>query len=264
MEYLTISDTSGRAHKLGFPTMLSEVSLSQKVAFDVAMDNITKWVKSSEPSSYYLYLLSIAISEFTRWDLSTILSFDAVGLITDNGDLRPGVLENHFNQYLDDAEVEAESIDNILTLLYSKIIDLIKTYKFEFADKDYSFEYRGRIWKIPTSAGMMMITGRNKYDEVSVKQVIEILTIKKTLRATLPGLDTDKIKNIRYSSLLNVIAVIVEEVGVDKTEYLIDEKKFKAVVDERMVFFKDIPFDLAYDIAFFLTTIMLNYRTIPS
>lgn len=262
MKVFKISDSQGSIHKIEFPENLSETSLNAKVAFDVCREDIVLWAKDSledevlyENRTYYLYLISKALSEFLDYPIYQIMKLPADSLVDAEGELLPGVLQNHFD-YLDKAkkDIDIDTADNVLTALYNNVVSLCDSYTFEFKDAtNFTFNFAGFDWEIPYVV-KTIYSGKKLFSKFSVAQSVEILQIKKFIN-DLSRPESDTLKNIRFSSFLKMLCFTVNKVG---ESFPLDDIEFQRQAEERMVLFQDIDVKTAYDVCFFLTTIMVN------
>ena len=264
MKHLTIVDTEGNSHTFNLADTLSEVPLNNKIAYDTCNEDIALWLKSAledetlmENRTYYLYLLSKAIGEFIGYPLYEVLKFNAEDLVDDYGELLPNVLESHFNKLGNDYKIDFDNVEANLENIYFYIDNLCKSYEFKFkGSKDFEMDHAGCTWEIPYVV-KKLYSGKNVFSKVSIGQSVEILKIKSNLAKLLKEprdlTSTQKIKDFRFSSFLKVISCTVRKKG---EPIPLDDTEYQHYVTENMTKFQDIDTQTAYDIIFFLTTIM--------
>lgn len=269
MHNIKLNTSDGEAINLPFPEDLSEVSLSNKIAFDVCKEDVLIWIKESldddtflENRTYYLYLLAKAVSELIEMPLYEILKLNAKDLIDEDGELLPNVLQQHFDllQTEDKFVFDFESADSTLTTLFHLGCNLQKDYKFVNKDKtSFKFRWKGRTWCIPHVV-QRLFTGKKVYSHFSVAQAVETLQIKKYLttksaeKKRIVG-DTDELMSVRYTAFLKMMGIALREEGKD---YPLDDVAFQQEMQKRIKIFDGIDAKTAYDVTFFLTACTMS------
>ena len=144
MPEVKLLDSLGNEHVIDFPESLSNVPLSNTMAFNVCNEDIAIWVSESiendnsyYDSIYYLYLINRAVSEYLDFDFNALMNYDISDLTDDSGNLLPHVISDHVKQMNEDKlETDWDSAENMILLLYNNIKLLNNSYEFDFRGKE--------------------------------------------------------------------------------------------------------------------------------
>lgn len=259
---------------LEVPERISEIKVRQKINFDVAYEDLSRYLIDISLSgdarnrTYYLYLISKCLSEFYEVPLIEFLGLDITRLLDKNGELLPGVLESHFDKlaHIEKVDFNFDNAENKLLTLFGQIFKLIRGYKpelrtqknFTFMYKDFDEPSKEVIWIIPKHR-KSAITGEPVFDKISTLQAVEILEIKRWAdrqRKAILEAENDvdqQMGNIYLTEVLGTLALLATREGETLPTEFNEVDKW---VDERMRHFLDISLDVAMDATFFLYNTM--------
>lgn len=260
---LKLVDSLGNETGIIFPESLSDVLLSNKIAFDVINEDIALYLKDRIDQNLhvdvvYLQMLSRAVSEFLDVDITKLLNMDVGELLGDDLSVLNDVVIKSITDLPKWSEIDLNSVDVTLNSLYNNILALIDTYEFTYkTEEDYLFEYKERKWKVPYVI-KTLVTGTKVFSKINTSQLVEVLQIKKYLYTEFKqreDKDSNHLMNVRFTSYLEIFAILCIE---KNEEFPLDEADLSESIQEKLRIFEDIDVKTAQDVIFFLITFIAS------
>lgn len=260
-----VATASGGVVEFDLPETLSEIKYRSKLDFDTWSMKILEYCGSVDAndfnSSYYIHLMCMALSEFftsqntpanclekdkasLMVDLTTIYSLDGDKLLDSDGNLLPEIMQRHIDMYNKSESVDYTQAEWSLMYMYEHIYKLIASYKFDPAEKDYSFVYKGEKFKV-FAKYRDAILGIERYDKVSVGELAEAFEVTRQAHKLWGKADA---ASVQLTEILRLLAILARKQGeifpMDKSEEWIES---------RSKYFLDIDFQSASGVFFYLT-----------
>lgn len=242
-----LEKTDGEVIKFQLPEKLEEVTIKQKINFDLANEALIKWLSKhlEEQTLYhnrvhYLYHLCNVVAEVIDVPLKEVLRCDVSQYLDESGDLDIDVFNSQFDT---EKVIHIDSATSTLLTVYNHLTDLILSYKPKTTNEDtYTFEYKGETYQVPYVYSQTYL-GQPVYSKIDVQQAVEILEIKRWAA----GIDDSG--NTRLTHFLGVLSLLARKVEEDTMEEL--PNKIDIFIKKRSLHFQDIPFPIALNAVFF-------------
>jgi len=248
---VNLATSDGHVLEFSLPETLSELKYRSKLDFDTARAKAVGYLADSAEgdfnSTYYLYLVCVAVSECLDVSLAEIYTLDPSKLVDAYGIILPDVLQRHVEMYTNsEAEkVDLEDMELSLMTLYEYLYSLVKAYSFEDDRDDFSFTHKGETY-IVFKRYKDALLGTKMYEKVSVGELVEAFEVSRWASKELTKA-TDK-ASIQLTEVLRLLAILARKEGevfpMENTDKWIDNRSKE---------FIDIDFKSASDVFFCLT-----------
>jgi len=241
---LKLKRTDGVNKEVNIHEDLSEFPLNNKVAFEVAREEMAAFVEKEEYESnpnFYLMLMAEAVAGAIDLDVKELLPVSVKDVLTD------GVIDPvKLNKAVEDIDID--SLDGTLSELYNWYDHLIRGYEFIFkGSDDYCFTHKGVDYEIPHV--IRETYQRKQFSDYNVIQAVETWQIQRMMGNF--NLELDRKRDSRFTGYLNIIAINCRKPG---EEIPLDDIEFQTWVDDKVVECQDIDTKTAMDVGFFLLT----------
>lgn len=222
-------------------------------AHDVKVETYVEFTKLIE--NQILALKNETVTDYTD-EIETYIT--AVGLIC-KGDLHdlPFDIVNDTTVGVEGFQIarNAKFEDISILRLFVHCQNIILNYIPSFEDNYFMFNWKGETFYLSGSIGKKM-SDKN----LTTGETIEILEFER-LKKTETQKEGDADGAIYFTTLLWRFAVMMRKEGEQLPVNKSERQKF---LEERIIFFKDLPMSIVLDLSFFLTRLSVPLLKIPT
>ena len=254
-----LSKLDGSTLKVFLPETCDEITYRAKLDFDTATFKLLNYLAEGGEfdSAMYFYYLCLGLSDFftangNKVDLATMFTID-ISDLTVNGEIHPDILEHHIEMFKSEAPIDRKTALTTLTGVYEHITAVVKSYRHNNDQEDFSFNYKGEKFTVFKRYRDKLLS-LQKYDKVSTGELMEAFEVSRKIQKTFK--DAEK-SDIEITHVLQLVAILARKDGE-----VFPFENSEQFIKQRANHFIDLSFQNGSDVFFYLThSLNISERT---